>query len=397
MITCKLCGASCNDNAVYCPYCGSKLVDQNKPKPQPSAPTLDIDTRGVDLNMPFSFYKDYMSDADLFKIGQARLDGVVLKKNQNEAISIFIYLAKKGYTPATIKLADICLKDTTTYNEAVVLLKKAADGGSYEAINQLRNMGIEYTPKNAYVPPEVPETPYRGYPNHPKNPRRWDKRNDYDDDFDDDYDDDFDEDKNDFRKPKISDDLMDEIADKLVYIKTKALNSNKTIESIGYNAMGGFIIASFDAINNGAYRKITGALCDRTARAYRLKPVKISKKYNLVILKFIDKDYIDVDFFDNLETTDEYREGEKVYCVGVSKNTVKVERVVVLELINKNIAPSMRHAIKLKGDFDSRMVSPLIINRNGEVIGIVYDINGGKAYAAPAKYILKVIKETVED
>lgn len=405
---CKLCGADCKDSAIYCPFCGSKLADQDKPKPQPKSPTLDVDNRGVDLNMPFSFYKDYMSDADLFKIGVARLDGVVLKKDQNEAISIFIYLAKKGYTPATIKLADLCLKDKTTYNEAIVLLKKAADGGSYEAIDQLRKMGIDYLPKNSYEPdrPEKPDSPYR---RHPKNPKRWDKRDDYDDDdddFDDRYDrydryddddddDDFDEDN--FRKPKLRDRFVEDIADKLVIVKTKSLNSNRVIESVGFLAIGGNVITSFDAINRGAYRKITGSLCDRSSKAYRLKPIKISKKYNIVILKFIDKDYFDVDYFDEINITDEYQDGEKAYFVGVYKGSIETEKCTILELINKNIAPSMRRAIKLKGSFNDRMISPILFNRDGEVIGIIYDIKGNKAYAAPGKYIRKVLMQATED
>ena len=86
-----------------------------------------------------------------------------------------------------------------------------------------------------------------------------------------------------------------------------------------------------------------------------------------------------------------------MYCVGIDRGTIESEKCLFLELINKNIAPSMKRAIKLKGNFNPRMISPILMNRYGEVIGIIYNIKGNKAYAAPGKYIRKVLMEATED
>ena len=374
MIKCKLCGASNSDDVLYCAFCGSKIADQIKPKKKtPDTPAPD---RGVDLNLPFSFYKDYMSDRDLFNIGQSRLDGVILKKDENEGISIFVYLAKKGYMPALLKLADLCLKDAKTYNEAVILLKKAADGGSIDAMQRLQKMGIKYKLKNTVIPPSKPTV------------RPSPKFVDDDDEDEDEYDE--------FEEPEERYDLDDALY-KTVSIKTRSTKNGKTIYGIGFITEFGYIATTYDTINRGVYKKIEGSINDGSNNFYKMKPVKISKKYNIVLLKFIDNNFEDVDFFDNLEMNDDFDRGDKVYLIGLINKSIKIEKCKIVELTKKTLTDSIKKAIKLKGEFNSKMVTPLVLNENGEIIGIIYDISSSKAYAAPAKYIFKVIEEAVED
>ncbi len=359
MAKCYVCGAVLEEGSRFCVYCGA---DQTK-KPEPVKPKVSDEPKGIDLNLPLDTYKKFMSMDDLFKVALAKLTGVALKKNVNEAIHVLVDLSKEGHVPSIMKLASLCLRDERTFTIGYIFLYQAAKLGDTEAVTLMKKLGFdtkEFDVKD--IPPVKP---------------------------------DIDDDAIDIRPIRTN--LVDEdILRKVILIKTISTSKKRAKLGIGFVTDGGYVLTSFQSINFGSYSSIKGTFLETDSnKAHPLKVEAIDDRNDVVLLKFKDAEFDDLDIEENIGISDSIPTKGHVITIGIANGSLFASKDEIVGYMKKNESKCNEKLLKIRNTTKNNITSAVILDERMQVIGLL-DTGNGKGrcfYAKTGETIIKVFME----
>jgi len=124
MKQCKNCKATLEEDAVFCPACGTKYGDETQSQEEKSL---------------FLKYANYLDAEALYKVAWAKEQGIVKSEIPNEAEILYKMLAMKGHHGSMFRYAMLLIQKSEM-EEAKRWLQLSASQGYVESINYLKTM-----------------------------------------------------------------------------------------------------------------------------------------------------------------------------------------------------------------------------------------------------------------